>query len=70
MNRIKEINSFFVYQGYPSKSINLPFLDNIYSQCNSSHIEIIEKLWFDHWLYCNLDHYSGILLEKFFIFIK
>ncbi len=49
MNKIKKINIIFVHHDRYHESIDLPFLDWIYTQCNSKDIMTI---WFDH-RHCN-----------------
>ncbi len=36
MNKIKKINILFVYHNYHCTDVDPPFLDWIYSQCNSN----------------------------------
>jgi hypothetical protein len=49
MNKIKELNSIFIYRDSYHESIEFPFLDWIYIQCSSKDIRIIDKFWFEHW---------------------
>jgi hypothetical protein len=44
MNKIKELNNFFIPCNFNDENTNLHFLDTIYYKCNSKHIIIIEKL--------------------------
>jgi hypothetical protein len=47
MNKIKEINNFFLPYKLEYENIDLPFLDWICAQCNSN-IGIVNKFWFKH----------------------
>jgi hypothetical protein len=46
MRKIKEMNTFFVHNDFYYASKDFPFLDWIYSQCNSKDITYIDKTWF------------------------
>jgi hypothetical protein len=63
MNKIKEMNSIFVFRGHNFVNSNFPLLDWIYSQCNSNHIRIIDKFWLGPWLFNYLNYCNRILWD-------
>jgi hypothetical protein len=53
-----------MFCGYHYENVELPFLNMIYTQCNSKHnsskdVGIIENFWVEHW------HCNGMLYDLY-----